>query len=130
MSRRRERGQSSRQQFPPEMDTRCFQTVEQYNRYVTFFQNRPLRKEVEVVLTDFVGHPVLQMFENQGWSALLTQSGLVNLSLLKEFYANRDYVRSSEFQFVSWVRGKTIVITPDIWSTFLRYDVHPIQSIR
>ena len=66
MSHRRERGQSSRQQVPPEMDTRCFQTIEQYNRYVTFFQNRPLRKEVEVILNDFVGHPVLQMFEEQG----------------------------------------------------------------
>ena len=72
MSHRRERGQSSRQQVPPEMDTRCFQTVEQYNTYVTYFQTKPLRKEVEVVLNDFAGHPVLRMFEEQGWSSLLT----------------------------------------------------------
>ena len=100
MSRRHEQGQSSRSQLPPDMDTRCFQTVEQFTRYVTFFQNRPLRKEVEVILNDFVGHPVLHMFEEQGWSALLTQSGLVNLSLLKEFYSNRDHIRSSAFEFV------------------------------
>ena len=131
MSRRRERGQSSRQQLPPDMDTRCFQTVEQFNRYVTFFQNRPLRKEVEVVLTDFEGHPVMQMFENQGWSALLTQSGLVNLSLLKEFYSNRDHIRSSAFEFVTWVRGKTIVITPETWSTFLQIGrpPHPVYPL-
>ena len=110
MSRRHERSQSSRSQLPPDMDIRCFQTVEQYNRYVTFFQNRPLRKEVEVILNDFVGHLVLRMFEEQGWSALLTQSGLVNLSLLKEFYSNRDHIRSSEFEFVTWVRGKRLVI--------------------
>ena len=59
MSHRRERGQSSRQQVPPEMDIRCFQTVDQYTNYVTYFQNRPLRKEVEVVLAEFEGNPVL-----------------------------------------------------------------------
>ena len=119
MSRKRECGQSSHQQVPLDMDTRCFQSVDQYTNYVTYFQNRPLRKEVEVVLADFAGHPVLRMFEDQGWTSMLVQFGLVNLSVVKEFYANLEHSRSSVFEFTTWVRGKRIVITPDSWSTFL-----------
>ena len=66
---------------------------------MTYFQNRPLRKEVEVILNDFAGHLVLRMFDEQGWTSMLIQSGLVNLSLLKEFYANRDHSKSSGFEF-------------------------------
>ena len=73
--------------------------VTQYNYYMNNFQNHPLRKEVEVVLADFTGSPVLALFEQHGWFDLLVQSGLVNLSLVKEFYSNFDRSRSSLLQF-------------------------------
>ena len=65
---------------------------------------------------------------------MLVQSGLVNLSVVKEFYTNLDHSRSSAFEFTSWVRGKRIVITPDVWSTFLeigrpQHPVYPLELL-
>ena len=89
---------------------------------------------MEVVLGEFEGNPVLRMIEEQGWTSILVQSGLVNLSVVKEFYANLDYNRSSVFEFTTWVRGKRIVITPDVWSTFLEIGrpqnpVYPLELL-
>ena len=65
---------------------------------------------------------------------MLVQSGTVNLSLVKAFYANLNHSHSSSFSNHLWVRGKNIVVTPDIWSHFLEigrpeYSMYPLESM-
>ena len=100
----------------PRMDSRKFQNVQQYENWSQFFQNRPLRKEAEVVVSDFLGHPVVRYFDDLGWNNMLSLNGRVNVSWVKEFYANMDKNRSTAFEFHTWVWGSYIGLTADIWS--------------
>ena len=86
-------------------DTKKFQNMQQFENWSTYYQNRPLRKEAEVVVTDFPGHPVIRYFNDLGWESMLSLNGKVNISWLKEFYSNMDKNRSTAFEFHSWVKG-------------------------
>ena len=59
---------------------------------------------------------------------MLSLTGKVNVSWLKEFYANMDKNRSTAFEFHSWVRGFQITIDADFWSEFLEIErpEHPV----
>ena len=66
---------------------------------------------------------------------MLSQRGLVNVSWVKEFYANINQSQSSTFSFHTWVRGTYFVITPNLWSEFLRiarpdHPVYPFELVR
>ena len=115
-------------------DNRKFQNIQQFENWTTYYQNRPLRKEAEVVISDFPGHPVIRYFTDLGWDSMLSLNGKVNVSWLKEFYANMDKNRSTAFEFHSWVRGYHIAFDADIWSEEIgigrpEHPVYPFELL-
>ena len=116
------------------MDSRCFQNVQQFENWSNNFQNRPLRKEAEVVVADFEGHRVLRYFDNLGWNNMISMNGMVNMSWIKEFYANMNKSQSTAFAFHTWVRGSHIVLDVDIWSEFIgiarpEHPIYPFELL-
>ena len=90
-------------------DTRKFQNMQQFENWSTYYQNRPLRKEAEVVISEFPRHPIIRYFENLGWESMLSLNKRVNVSWVKEFYANMDKNRSTAFTFHTWEIGRAHV---------------------
>ena len=53
---------------------------------------------------------MVRYFDDLGWNDKLSLNGRMNVSWVKEFYANMNKSQSTAFAYHTWVRGSHIVL--------------------
>lgn len=84
------------------------------DRYDSIFVSRSVQIEQHMFFADFEKrYPrVIQLFDPQVWTDMLSSTVSISLNLVREFYANmHDF---SDGAFKSRLRGKTFTVSPDL----------------
>ena len=84
------------------------------------FSRRGVHSKHRVILADFADTNLPDVIHNQGWESLCDVPVTCPSVLIQEFYSNIHGIDSSVPLFHTRVRGKCIVVTPELVFDVLR----------
>ena len=84
------------------------------------FSRRDIHSERQVVLLDFADTDLPSVIHSSGWESLCDVPVTCPLVLIQEFYSNMHEIDHSVPLLFTRVRGKRILITPQLVTNVLR----------
>jgi len=115
---KRRKATVSRPTYNPER----FQSASQSKSFHKSFVTRTVHLERNVQPDTFESIKIRSLFDPLGGDLVLLFSGRQNLDWVREFYCNMEGIRDYEPSFTTWVRSKSISVTPALIRQLLQLE--------
>lgn len=106
----------------PSYNTDRFPSIDKAKCFRESFSSRIVHLERHVQPNTFESIPIRPLFDPLGGDLVLSFSGCQNLNWVREFYYNIEGIDDIGPSFQTWVRSKSIVVTPDLIRELLGID--------
>ena len=106
----------------PTFNSERFQSAKQAKLFRKSFAARTVHLERNVQPNTFESIHICPLFDPLGGDLVLSFSGRQNLDWVREFFCNIEQISDIEPSFTTWVRSKSITVTPDLIRGLLKID--------